>query len=180
MATSYWAYSFIERVFASGITGGCFTDPRRYCPEDNVTRAQMAVFLLRGIHGAAYTPPAATGTVFGDVPISHWAAAWIERLAQEGITGGCGGGLYCPENAATRAQMAVFLLRAKHGAAYVPPAVNGTSFLDVPATYWADDWIAQLVAEGIASGCGNGYFCPDAPTTRAQMAVMLVRTFNLP
>jgi hypothetical protein len=49
--------------------------------------------------------------VFGDVPISYWAAAWIEQLSAEGITGGCGGGNYCPNQAVTRAEMAVFLVR---------------------------------------------------------------------
>jgi hypothetical protein len=49
--------------------------------------------------------------VFLDVPTNHWAAAWIERLAAEGITAGCGGGNYCPGTPVTRDQMAVFLLK---------------------------------------------------------------------
>jgi hypothetical protein len=77
--------------------------------------------------------------------------------------------------------MAVFLLRSKHGASFNPPAVgSGTGFGDVPNTYWAAAWIKQLVAEGITSGCGAGTYCPDAPVTRAQMAVFLVKTFDLP
>ena len=180
--TTYWAYSFIERLSAAGITGGCSANPPQYCPEDSVTRAQMAVFLLRGIHGAAYTPPdVGSSTGFGDVPTTYWAAAWIKQLAAEGITSGCGGGNYCPEAPVTRAEMAVFLLRSKHGASYTPPAVGSdTGFTDVPTTYWAAAWIKQLVAEGITSGCGTNTYCPEAPVTRAQMAVFLVRTFNLP
>jgi hypothetical protein len=46
------------------------------------------------------------------VPTTHWAAKWIEALAAEGITGGCGSGNYCPEAVVTRAQMAVFLVTA--------------------------------------------------------------------
>jgi hypothetical protein len=77
--------------------------------------------------------------------------------------------------------MAVFLLKAKHGAGYVPPAVGtSTGFGDVPPDYWAAALIKQLVIEGITSGCGGGNYCPEAPVTRAQMAVFLVRTFNLP
>jgi hypothetical protein len=77
--------------------------------------------------------------------------------------------------------MAVFLLRSKHGSDYSPPAVgSGTGFSDVPAAHWAAAWIKQLVAEGITSGCGTGTYCPEAPVTRAQMAVFLVKTFNLP
>jgi hypothetical protein len=178
---SYWAWNFVERLYAAGITGGCGVNPRRYCPEGTVTRAQMAVFLERGIHGSSYNPPAASSTGFGDVSSTYWAGAWIKQLAAEGITGGCGSGNYCPESPVTRAQMAVFLLRSKHGASYSPPAVGGsTGFGDVPPDYWSGAWIKQLVAEGITAGCGTSIYCPEAPVTRAQMAVFLVRTFNLP
>jgi hypothetical protein len=182
VGVGYWAWDFIERLYEAGITSGCATNPLRYCPEDTVTRAQMAVFLERGMHGSSYTPPGVGGTTgFSDVPTTYWAAAWIKQLANEGITSGCGIGIYCPDSPVTRAQMAVFLLRAKHGAGYVPPAVGSTTgFSDVPIGYWADRWIKQLAAEGITGGCGNGTYCPEAPVTRAQMAVFLVRTFNLP
>jgi len=75
--------------------------------------------------------------------------------------------------------MAIFLLRAKHGSNYVPPKATGI-FQDVPTDYWAADWIEALAAEGITAGCGNGNYCPDTPVARDQMAVFLVRTFNLP
>jgi len=140
----------------------------------------MAIFLLRAEYGSTYTPPAAVG-VFADVPTTYWAATWIEQLATEGITTGCGSGNYCPEDPVTRSQMAVFLLRSKHGAAYVPPQVGGTTgFADVPINHWAAAWIKQLAAEAITSGCGSGNYCPDNNVTRAEMAVFLVRTFNLP
>jgi hypothetical protein len=182
VGSQYWAWNFIERLYAAGITGGCSLSPLQYCPEATVTRAQMAVFLERGIHSSSYSPPAVGGsTGFGDVSTSYWAAAWIKQLATEGITGGCGSGSYCPESPVTRAQMAVFLLRSKYGASYSPPAVGvGTGFSDVDVTYWAGAWIKQLVAEGITAGCGASAYCPEAPVTRAQMAVFLVRTFNLP
>ena len=180
VAYGYWAESFVQRLYNAGITGGCGAS--MYCPETSVTRDQMAVFLLRGIHGSSYPPPVpGTSTGFADVPVTYWAAAWIKQLAAEGITGGCGTGLYCPNEPVTRAQMAVFLLRAKYGAGYTPPAVSdSTGFTDVPTTYWAGAWIKQLVTEGITAGCGAGTYCPEAPVTRAQMAVFLVRTFNLP
>jgi hypothetical protein len=177
---SYWAYNSIQRLYAAGITGGC--GGGNYCPESQVTRAEMAVFLLRSKHGAGYFPPAVgASTGFADVPTNYWAAAWIKQLAADGITSGCGNGNYCPGAPVTRAEMAVFLLRSKHGAGYFPPAVGaGTGFGDVPTNYWAAAWIKQLVAEGITSGCGNGNYCPASSVTRAQMAVFLVKTFNLP
>ncbi len=178
----YWAWHSIERLYNAGITGGCGVNPLKYCPEGTVTRAQMAVFLVRGFHGSSYTPPAVgNSTGFTDVPATHWAAAWIKELAFQGITSGCGSGRYCPEAPVTRAEMAVFLLRSRYGANYGPPAVgSSTGFGDVPTTHWAAAWIKQLVAEGITAGCGNGNYCPHSLVTRAQMAVFLVRTFALP
>jgi hypothetical protein len=180
--TNYWAWEFIERLYAAGITGGCNTSPLMYCPETTVTRAQMAVFLERGINGASFVPPAVgASTGFGDVPPDYWAAAFIKQLVADGITVGCGNGNYCPENGVTRAQMAVFLLRSEHGGSYTPPAVGSdTGFGDVPTDYWAAAFIKQLVAEGITFGCGTNIYCPEEPVTRAQMAVFLVRTFGLP
>jgi uncharacterized delta-60 repeat protein len=177
----YWASSWIERLYSAGITSGCAVSPSvLYCPEGTVTRAQMAVFLLRGEHGSSYAPPAATGSLFADVPLSNGFAKWIEQLSAEGITSGCGGGNYCPDNPVTRGQMAVFLLRGEHGTGYTPPAASGTLFTDVPASNGFAAWIEQLSNEGITGGCGGGNYCPDAPVTRAQMAVFLVKTFSLP
>jgi hypothetical protein len=178
---SYWAESYIERLYDASVASGCSIIPLLlFCPSSTVARDQMAIFLLRGKHGSDYMPPSATG-VFHDVPPDRWAAAWIEQLAVEGITSGCGSDNYCPGMAVTRDQMAVFLLRAKHGASYNPPAVGDTTgFVDVPTNYWAAPWIKQLVNEGITVGCGNGNYCPGTSVSRAEMAVFLVRTFNLP
>jgi S-layer homology domain len=81
----------------------------------------------------------------------------------------------------TRDQMAVFLLKGKHGSSYVPPAAKGV-FQDVPTNYWAASWIEKLTAEGITSGCSVSpkLYCPTTSVTRDQMAVFLVKNFNLP
>jgi glucose/arabinose dehydrogenase/photosystem II stability/assembly factor-like uncharacterized protein len=178
--SDYWARDYIERLYQAGITSGCTTSPLMYCPTNTVTRDQMAVFLLKSEHGSSYVPPASTG-IFTDVLTNYWAAAWIERLASEGITAGCGGGNYCPTTPVTRDQMAVFLLKAKHGSTYVPPKAAGI-FEDVPSSYWAADWIEQLAKEGVTGGCSTSpmLYCPTTPVTRDQMAVFLVKNFNLP
>ncbi len=171
-----WAFVFVEALSRSGVTAGCGGD--LYCPDDPVTRADMARFLELAMKGSAYMPATATGNLFLDVDAADPRAAFIEQLFLDGITGGCGANRFCPNDFVTRAQMAVFLLRARHGAGYLPPAASGI-FEDVDLSYWAVHWIEQLAAEGITSGCGGGDFCPDAPVTRAQMAVFLVRAFNL-
>jgi S-layer homology domain len=168
----------IEAIYHAGITGGCSTSPLNYCPNSQVTRAQMAVFLLRSVQGSAFLPASATGAVFGDVPSNVFAAAWIEQMVAKGITSGCGGGNYCPNNPVTRAQMAIFLLRTKYGNSYSPPAATGAVFSDVPSSSFAAAWIEQLVSEGITSGCGGGNYCPNNTVTRAQMAIFIQKTFN--
>ena len=142
----------------------------------------MAVFLLKADLGAGYTPPPCTGTVFTDVPCTGGIFdPWIEDLAGRNITTGCGGGLYCPDDAVTRAQMSVFLLKTLLGAAYNPPNCTGGVFVDVPCTGGLfDPWIEELSDRGITAGCGGGNYCPSAPNTRGQMAVFLVKTFSLP
>jgi len=177
---NYWARRFIEALYYSKITSGCAASPLKYCPDNYVTRSQMAIFLERGMRGSGYVPPLATG-IFTDVDVSYWAAGWIEQLYNDGITRGCSNNplKYCPNNAVTREQMAIFLLRAMYGENYVPPPATGSVFLDVNDDLWSAAWIEQLAAEGITGGCGEGYYCPGNPVTRAQMAVFLIRSFNL-
>lgn len=172
----HWAFSFIETLARAGITAGCGNN--NYCPTGPVTRAQMAVFLERGMNGSGFSPPAASGNVFLDVGAQDFAASFIEQLANDGITAGCGNSNYCPDAEVTRDQMAIFLLRARYGSSYSPPPATGV-FNDVDLSHWAVHWIEQLAVEGITAGCGGGNYCPDAQVTRDQMAVFLVRTFGL-
>jgi len=144
-----------------------------FCPNAFVRRDQMAVFLLKTEHGAAFAPPSCIG-MFPDVACPSLFADWIENLASEGITAGCGGGDYCPLSPITRGQMAVFLLKTEHGSSYAPPSCAGI-FPDVPCGSQFSDWIEELATEGITGGCGGGNFCPGNPVTRAQMAVFLLK-----
>ena len=119
---------------------------------------------------------------FLDVPQADIFHADVEKVFRNGITAGCGGGNYCRNNPVTRAQMAVFLLKAEHGSAYVPPACLGL-FNDVectPTPAFAVGWIEQLYNEAITSGCGGGNYCPGSSVTRAQMAVLLLKAEHGP
>jgi hypothetical protein len=178
---TYWAWPSIEAIFAEGITQGCTATPA-FCPSGLVSRAEMAVFLVRAIHGAGFTPPPPTG-IFADVPTTYWAADFIEQLYADGITQGCATSplRFCPDSTVGRAEMAIFLLRAKHGSSYAPPPATGTVFSDVSAGYWAAPWIEQLYAEGISNGCAVSplRYCPGSTVPRDQMAVFLARTLEL-
>jgi CSLREA domain-containing protein len=168
----------VEKVFRHGITAGC--GGGAFCVSTPVTRAQMAVFLLKAEHGASYVPPSCQG-LFDDVTCPSAFADWIEQLAAEGITAGCGGGNYCPSSPVRRDQMAAFLLRTEHGSAYTPPTCTGI-FGDVTCPGPFSDWIEQLHAEQITGGCQVTplLYCPGSSNTRGQMATFLVKTFNLP
>ncbi len=175
VAVTHPFYPAVENVFHNGVSAGCA--PGNYCPNESVRRDQMAAFLLKAEHGSSYVPPSCTG-VFLDVPCPSAFADWVEQLFAEGITGGCDAAHFCPEQVVTRAQMAVFLLKAEHGPDYTPPACNDL-FPDVPCPSLFADWIERLYHESITAGCGGGNYCPSGSSTRGQMAVFLVKTFGL-
>jgi hypothetical protein len=148
----------------NGITTGC--GGGNYCPDEDVTRAQMATFLTR-----ALDLPNTSEDFFSDDDSSPHHNA-INRVAEAGITTGCGGGKYCPNEPVTRAQMATFLTRA----------------LELPRTsedFFTDDdssphqkAINRLAAAGITTGCTATKFCPNKVVTRGQMAAFLHRAFG--
>jgi hypothetical protein len=111
--------------------------------------------------------------------VGHWAEAWIEQLRDDGLAAGYLDGMYRPDSSATRAEVAVWLLNARHGSGYTPPGPSGGAFSDI-AGHWAEAWIEQLAEEGLAAGYPDGTFRPDTPVSRAEMAVFLVQTFGLP
>jgi hypothetical protein len=169
-------FAQVMKLVVNGITAGVGSG--NYGVGSPTLRQQMAVFLLKAKHGTCFAPPPCTG-VFADVTCPSGFADWIEALAAEGITGGCGSGHYCPGSPVLRQQMAVFLLKAKHGSSYTPPACQGL-FDDVPCSSSFSPWIEELAAEGITGGCGGGNYCPLNNVTRGQMAAFLVNTFSLP
>ena len=94
----------INRVKEAGITLGC--GAYLFCPDDPITREQMASFLAR-----ALALPGPIGDYFVDDAGSQHQAD-INRLKESGITAGCGAYLYCPAEFVSRGQMAAFLERA--------------------------------------------------------------------
>lgn len=162
----------VQWLATQGITRGCNPpDNDLFCPEDGLTRAEMATFLVR-----AFDLPAEEANVFADDDKSVHEAN-INALAASDITRSCnpdhGGDLYCPDRIVTRAELASFLVRALD----LPP-VDAQPFVDTVGSVHADD-ITALAAAGITLGCnpGNGgdHYCPDENVTRGQVAAMLHR-----
>jgi hypothetical protein len=101
---------WIEELSGLGITGGCGSG--NYCPNDPVTRRQMAAFLLKTLSGSDHVPPVAA-SAFSDVSEADSFEPWIMELYGLGVTGGCATSplRYCPDNPVTRGQMAAFLVK---------------------------------------------------------------------
>jgi len=121
---------------------------------------------------------------FGDVPASFLYHNAIEKILRAGITSGCGGGNYCANLPITRDAMAVFILKGKHGASYVPPDATGTVFEDVKTTTFLAKWMEKFGQEGITTGGGTSpgaakpNYCPTGAVTRDGMAVFLEKGKN--
>lgn len=165
---------YIEALVAAGITSGC--GPGLYCPDDSVTRGQMAAFLVR----ATGLPPTNLN-VFSDDDGNTFEDD-INRLAAALITFGCGSGgnpwtnTYCPDDHVTRGQMAAFLVRA-----FEFPVTGADYFTDDTANTFEND-INRLAEAGVTKGCNpptNTQFCPESPVTRAEMATFLGRALGL-
>jgi len=96
----------INALRRANITSGCNSTGDRFCPDEPVTREQMAAFLVRAFH----LPPSTTD-YFTDDAGSIFEPT-INALAQAGITVGCEAQAFCPSQAVSRAEMATFLTRA--------------------------------------------------------------------
>lgn len=171
----HFAEGAIEAIAAEGITKGCNppTDDL-FCPDGEVTRGQMAAFLVRALE-----LPATTEDFFDDDQGSVFKDA-INRLAAAGITEGCtppDNTHYCPDDSVTRGQMAAFLARAFQ-------LVTGSGadlFVDDDRSVFESS-IDTIATAGITTGCNpptNDRFCPDSPVKRGEMAVFLAHALNL-
>ncbi|HET8646615.1 MAG TPA: S-layer homology domain-containing protein, partial [Vicinamibacteria bacterium] len=167
-------------VYVWSLTGGTLTSGQGTSQATFDAGPPGTTMRLRVVASLAGCSSAAAGRAvqvdFLDAPAGHVFREYVNTLARNSITGGCGGGRFCVDAPVTRAQMAVFLLAAKYGANYVPPAPSGTVFTDVPANSFAAAYIEQLVREGITGGCATNppRYCPGDPVTRGQMAVFLL------
>ena len=95
-------------IYDNHITVGCSQNPLKYCPEDNVTRGQMAAFIIRAKYGETFSYT--TAPYFTDVPSTHTFFKYVQKLKDDGIT--TVSAIYGVDNIVTRAQMAAFLGRA--------------------------------------------------------------------
>jgi hypothetical protein len=179
VAANHPFYTEIGKLSARGVTLGCGNG--NYCPDQVVSREQMAAFILRA--KGEFSPPLPAQQRFDDVPSTHPFYAFIDRLAVLEITLGCSANppLYCPGSAVRREQMAAFLIRALHAPGYTPLPPAQQRFDDVPPSHPFYGYIEEMALRGITLGCSGNppLYCPSASVTRGQMAAFVVRAFDL-
>ncbi|MGA3027862.1 MAG: hypothetical protein ABSF98_24165 [Bryobacteraceae bacterium] len=179
-------------MFQAGVTTGCVQSStpqtRTFCPDDNVTRQEMAAFIVRAVTGSVAPAIYNTTPYFQDVPPSSPFFPHIQKLMDLDITTGCAQNpaLFCPTATIPRWEMAVFMIRARL-------ALYGATFTTASAPYFADvptnvegngmpfPYIQRAYEEAVTAGCGTNplMFCPDDLVTRGQTASFIMRAlFN--
>ncbi len=161
----------IDQIARLGITLGCNPpDNTEFCPDRDVTRGEMAAFLVRSLGlpstSTDYFPDDSGSTFEGD----------INALAEAGITTGRSDGTYGPNDLLTRGEMAAFMNRA-----FVDAPGAGDTFTDDDNSIFEAD-IEAIAAAGITLGCNpptNDQFCPDRNLIRAEMATFLARALGI-
>ena len=118
-SNALWAEGWAESMYLEGLTGGCSLSFLMFCPYDQLTNVQVAVFGLRMKYGTNYAPPAASGTLFADLTdVNFWGTPWAEQAYVDGLIPSCGtsGGkpLFCPDNLVSRGFGASVIVKAKN------------------------------------------------------------------
>ncbi|MFO7613140.1 MAG: S-layer homology domain-containing protein [Bacteroidales bacterium] len=173
--TGHPQYQEIQWVAQQSIMIGCQATPPLFCPDAAIKRSEVAVTLVRMKHGDSFSYSSTPH--FNDVPATHWAFKYVQKLYEDGVTSGYGDGSFKPDQGATRAEGATFLMHMKHGDSF---SYSSTPYAnDVPATHWAFKYVQKLYADGVTSGCGAGNYCPADPMLRKHWAVFLYRVKTL-
>ncbi len=164
----------IEAIYEAGVTQGCNPPANdRYCPDQTVTRGQMAVFLSRALE----LPD--TGANYFTDDNGHTFEGGINRLRAAEITQGCNppaNNRFCPDREMTRGEMAAMLARA-----FNYPVSTQDRFTDDDGHIF-ESAIQRIAAAGVTVGCNppaNTRFCPDQKIKRDQMATFLTRALEL-
>lgn len=168
----------IALIAAAGITTGCAPD--LFCPEVELNRWQMALFVTRLHVYGGYQLPTDTDFDFTDIghlPTEYQSA--VNQLAALGVTMGTGPGEFDPDGWVTREQMALFITRWLELVGVPLPDGSDQGFEDIaelPAEHQTA--INQLAQLGITTGTAPGFYSPITTVTRQQMASFLARSMS--
>jgi hypothetical protein len=184
------AVGFTVNCYDGSASHDCFTfslagpRPSTHWDAGFEERLSSAGGLFRRLH---------IGDSFSDVPRSQPFYGKIETVLHAGITAGCGGSKYCPGDAVSRSQMAIFVAKAiagsgenvpttgaLFGSLYNCSAGGNSLFLDVVPTDSFCRHVHYIAAQGVTLGCNTATYCPGQTITRDAMASFIAKAIVAP
>lgn len=163
----HWAQKEVAYLAKQNIITG-FSDGN-FHPNNKVTRAQLAVMLVR----AKGLPLGGSEHGFADVSAGYWAAKEITAAKQAGIISGYADNRFLPEKQVSRQEIAAMISRAYA----FEPATGKVNFSDINGA-WAKGQIQQLADNGVIGGYAGGHFKPLNTATRAEIAAIIGRALD--
>jgi hypothetical protein len=165
----HWAEQSIKELVASGAISG-YPDAT-FKPDSNITRAEFATILVK-----AYGMEPRNGKVFNDT-VGHWAQSTLATAEYHGIINGLSPDMFGPDQAITREQMAVMIVKAAD-----LPVINGEMpFSDSNrVSSWARSFAETARQNGIINGFPDNTFRPQDNATRAQAVTVILNALQIP
>ena len=168
-------YTFAKYIYALADNKVVSGNNGLFLPEQNVTRGELAKFVVNGF-GISTTSPIPESGYFSDVPQNYIFSPYINSLASMGIISGFEDGNFRPEQKVTRGQLAKFI--AKAGNYDLNTYGNTQFFPDVDSSNTFYSLINTLKGYGVINGFEDGTFKPDTPVTRGELAKFIVNGFD--
>ncbi len=169
-AEGHWATDYILSAFKKDLITGLSESV--FGPEDALTRAQVAIIMVRLLNYEAY----AEGNKSFDDTVGHWAQAYIDTARRNGIINGVGDNIFEPEAPVTREQIAVMFDNILKQRIKSEPEVNSNQIfpdVTIKKNPWSYQSIGVMKQHGIISGFDDGSFKPAKVLSRAEMTVLL-------
>lgn len=169
----HWANPYVTALYRKNALAGCSTNPPQFCPNQLATRAEAATLVVKLLHGDTFSYPGVP--YFSDVPDTHWAFKYVQKLKQTGLTAETG--TFRPGDSITRAELATLVIRGSDGNSFSYPQTP--YFGDVPASHWSFKYVQRLKQRQICSDTGT--FSPGGTVKRDLFAVWTARAMlNMP
>lgn len=168
-----WYYKYVDYVTDKGYFAGTSAD--EFSPDATMTRA-MFVTVLAKLDGQKVDN---RYTAYADVPAGSWYAGSVKWAADNNIVSGVGDGRFNPDGEITREQMCAIMNRFieyysdKTGKTHQKNGTT-TAFPDEDqVSAYAKEAVKNCRIYGLIDGFEDGYFHPQANSTRAQVATVI-------
>ncbi|QIB69813.1 S8 family serine peptidase [Aminipila butyrica] len=172
--SDHWAKEEIEKMASKFIVNGVKEDT--FLPDKQVTRAEFVSMLVRALNLRENS----TSLGFKDIASDSWYKETVETGVKYGLIKGYEDNSFRPNEAITRAEMAVIVERAMKLAGKDPQQYDYDQTLNVfndenQISSWSKNSVSTMVSTGITTGRANGQYAPDENTTRAETTIVLYR-----